>query len=53
MGAPDQQALLNVQRRQIKDSKMKALAKFDAEFSKPMADKNPKILDALYFRGGA
>jgi hypothetical protein len=39
-------------RRNIRLSKMKALEKFDAEFSKPMADKNPKILEALYFRGG-
>lgn len=40
----------SVHKKGIKDSKMQALAKFDAEFSKP-GEKNTKNIDALYFRG--
>lgn len=42
--------MINVHRKGLKESKMKAIAKFDAQFSKPMADRNPQILEALYFR---
>lgn len=38
-------------KRSIKESKMMQIAKFDSQFSKPMADRTPQVLDALYFRG--
>lgn len=47
-GASDIQMRNN--KRAIKDSKMQQIAKFDSQFSKPMADRTPQILDALYFR---
>jgi hypothetical protein len=47
-GASDMQMRGN--KRAIKDSKMQQIAKFDSQFQKPMADRSPQILDALYFR---
>lgn len=37
-------------RRPIKDSKMRAQEKFEANFAKPMAQRNPKVVEDFYNR---